>query len=206
LLRLGIFCHCRVLFRSGRELGSPARMRRVNSSLDFGQASLEHLDALYGFAMALTRNRTEAEDLVQETYLRAMRAFGQLMPDSNLKGWLFTILRNVWLNQLRHARNGPQLVELDAGQESPAHWLDRAASDPHLLLLQRVEREQVRAAIRRLPRNHREVIVLRDLEGFSYQEIAGILRCPAGTVMSRLGRARENLRALLRQWRAEAAP
>ena len=75
-------------------------------SASFSQAALEHLDALYGYAMTLTHNKTEAEDLVQETYLRAVRAFGQLMPDSNLKSWLFAIMRNVWLNQLRHARSG----------------------------------------------------------------------------------------------------
>src|ERR687885_484440 len=79
-------------------------------------ATLEHQDALYGFAMTLTRDRTEAEDLVQETYLRAVRAFGRLLPDSNLKGWMFAIMRNAWLNQLRHARSGPRFVEL-AGEE-----------------------------------------------------------------------------------------
>lgn len=183
--------------------GTVMRETRITST-DFGQAALEHLDALYGYALALTRNQAEAEDLAQETYLRAMRAFGQLAPDSNLKSWLFTILRNIWLNQLRHARSGPQFIELDAEEESCAQWLDRAASDPHAILLQKVEREQVRAVIERLPRNHREVIVLRDLEGFSYQQIADILQCPAGTVMSRLGRARERLRALLSQWRLEA--
>ena len=168
---------------------------------DFRQAALEHLDALYGFAMVLTRNRTEAEDLVQETYLRAARAFGRLVPDSNLKSWLFAIMRNVWLNQLRHEQSGPQFVEIDAEEESRWQWLDQTVSDPQTLLLQKVEREQVRAAIERLPVHYREVIVLRDLEGFSYQQIAAILQCPAGTVMSRLGRAREQLRVLLTQWK-----
>ncbi|HKX32292.1 MAG TPA: sigma-70 family RNA polymerase sigma factor [Blastocatellia bacterium] len=168
---------------------------------DFRQAALEHLDALYGFAMVLTRNRTEAEDLVQETYLRAARAFGRLVPDSNLKSWLFAIMRNVWLNQLRHEQSGPQFVEIDAEEESRWQWLDQTVSDPQTLLLQKVEREQVRAAIERLPVHYREVIVLRDLEGFTYQQIAAILQCPAGTVMSRLGRAREQLRVLLTQWK-----
>src|SRR2546422_1731612 len=155
---------------------------------DFRHAALEHLDALYGFAMTLTHDQTEAEDLVQETYLRAMRAFGQLMPDSNLKGWLFTILRNLWLNQLRHARSGPQFIELDAEAEgSHPQWLDSLANNPHRTLVRKVEREEVRAALAQLPRPYREVIVLRDLEGFSYRQIASILGCPAGTVMSRLG-------------------
>ena len=177
-----------------------------HSQAEFSQAALDHLDALYGFAMVLTHSRTEAEDLVQETYLRAARAFGRLLPDSNLKSWLFTIMRNIWLNQKRHAKLTGPVVELDA--ETEDHWQWTAAhpaNDPHAVLLQKVQREQLRAAIEKLPVHYREVIVLRDLEGFSYQQIATILECPAGTVMSRLGRAREQLRNWLSDWRAEAA-
>jgi RNA polymerase sigma-70 factor, ECF subfamily len=171
---------------------------------DFAQAALGHLDALFGYAMALTRDQTEAEDLVQETYLRAARAFGQLPPDSNLKGWLFTILHNVWRNQLRHALSGPQFVELDAeGDRLPLGG--DAGDGPHAALLRKAESADVRAAIERLPRPYREVVVLRDLEDFSYQQIAAILGCPAGTVMSRLARAREQLRQSLAQWRTAAA-
>jgi RNA polymerase sigma-70 factor (ECF subfamily) len=173
-------------------------------SASFSQAALEYLDALYGYAMTLTHNQTEAEDLVQETYLRAVRAFGQLMPDSNLKSWLFAIMRNVWLNQLRHARSGPQFVELDADDEDRSQWLKTDMDDPHVVYLRKVERQEVRAAIESLPHLHREVVVLRDIEGFSYQQIATILRCPAGTVMSRLGRAREKLRQLLGWWQIES--
>jgi RNA polymerase sigma-70 factor (ECF subfamily) len=176
------------------------------SQPDFRDAALEHLDALYGFAMTLTRDQSEAEDLVQETYLRAMRAFGQLLPDSNLKGWLFTILRNIWLNQLRQARRRPRLVELDEEEEiSPPQWLDRVAQDPHAVFLRKVTRAEVRAALEQLPGLYREVIVLRDIEGFSYRQIASIVGCPAGTVMSRLGRAREKLRLLLIEWQAAAS-
>jgi len=174
------------------------------SSSDFRQAALDHLDALYGFAMALTRNPVEAEDLVQETYLRATRAFGRLAPDSNLKGWLFAIMRNIRLNQLRSAGSRPEFVELDAENEHGWDWLDQGAADPYAILVRKVEREQLRSAIERLPDHYREVVVLRDIEGFSYQQIAGILQCPAGTVMSRLGRAREQLRQFLGVWRAEA--
>ena len=184
-------------------------MKKIaGQNTDFRQAALEHLDSLFGFAIALTRNQTEAEDLVQETYLRAMRAFGQLAPDSNLKSWLFTILRNVWRNQLRHARSGPQFVELDADGDYAEHakWLDTLAQNPQMLFQRKVEREEVRAAIERLPSHYREVVILRDIEGFSYQQIATILECPAGTVMSRLSRAREQLRLFLSDWRAMAAP
>ena len=176
-----------------------------DTNAEFSQEALRHLDALYGYAMALTRNPAEAEDLVQETYLRAARAFGSLLPDSNLKGWMFAILRNVWLNQLRHARGGPEFVELDTGEADRTHWLLRAADDPYKIFVRKAEREEVRAAIEQLPRHHREVVALRDIEGFSYQQIARILECPAGTVMSRLGRARAQLRHLLIEGRKGVA-
>jgi RNA polymerase sigma-70 factor (ECF subfamily) len=167
-------------------------------SSGFREAALEHLDALFGFAMVLTRNRMEAEDLVQETYLRATRAFGRLLPDTNLKAWLFAIMRNIRLNQLRAAGARPEFIAIDAEEE--ADLLDPATDDPYVILVREMERETVRSAIERLPDHYREVVVLRDLEGFSYQQIATMLQCPAGTVMSRLGRARKQLRALLRGW------
>jgi RNA polymerase sigma-70 factor, ECF subfamily len=172
----------------------------------FARSALEHVDALYGFAVVLTRNRTEAEDLVQETYLRAARAFGQLMPDSNLKSWLFAIMRNIYLNQVRHSRNGPSFVDLDADDAYLDRWIDPVGNDPYAIYLRKVEREEVRTAIESLPQPYREVVVLRDIEGFSYRQIANILGCPAGTVMSRLGRARGRLRVLLDQWRVMAKP
>jgi RNA polymerase sigma-70 factor (ECF subfamily) len=175
------------------------------STATFSQAALEHLDSLYGYALILTRDQTAAEDLVQETYLRAVRAFGQLTPNSNLKGWLFVIMRNAWLNQLRHNRSGPRFVELDDEELGFVHLNDRISEDPHVVYLRKLEREQIRAAISDLPELYREIIVLRDLEGFSYQEIATMLECPAGTVMSRLGRARAKLRRALASWQPRAA-
>lgn len=168
-------------------------------SKTFSQIAIEHIDALFGFAVALTRDQTEAEDLVQETYLRAVQAFGRLMPDSNLKAWLFIIMRNIWLNQVRHKRNGPRFVEFEPQQES-VNGNDPSANDPYFIFVTKLECEQVRKAIESLPLAHREVIVLRELEGFSYQQIAGILDCPAGTVMSRVARAREKLRRVIAGW------
>jgi len=176
-----------------------------NRNTTFSQATLEHVDALYGFAMTLTRNETEAEDLVQETCLLAVRAFGQLRPDSNLKGWLFVLMRNAWLNQIRRSRSGPRFVELDAGEPDRAPWFEDSYSDPHVQYVKKLEREEVRAAIDSLPRPYREIIVFRDIEGFSYKQIASILGCPTGTVMSRLGRAREKLRRLLAEWYSASA-
>ncbi len=167
-------------------------MAGLMSNTVFSQAALEHIDALYGYAMTLTRNANEAEDLVQETYVRAAGASNR--PDTNgIKSWLFVIMRNVWLNQVRHVNSGPRFVDLD-GNESVE------SNNPHVVYLRKLEREQVRKAIESLPDAYREIVVLRDIEGFTYQEIATVLHCPAGTVMSRLGRARGKLRTLLSSW------
>ena len=178
------------------------KRRQVKNSVFQGSA-LEHIHALYGFAVALTRDASEAEDLVQETYLRAVRAVPARDGDGNLKGWLFAIMRNIWLNQIRHSRSGPRFVELNDEQEGEQTWWGWRAYDPHVTLVAKMKQEEVRAAIESLPVRYREVVVLRDLEGFSYREIASILGCPAGTVMSRLGRARERLRSSLAPWSME---
>jgi RNA polymerase sigma-70 factor (ECF subfamily) len=170
----------------------------VNNAV-FGQAALAHIDALYGYAMTLTRNTAEAEDLVQETYLRATSAANQPQLDGNLKAWLFVIMRNAWLNQVRHDQSGPRFVELETNEQT-----DDSRGNPHVVYLRKLEREQVRAAIEKLPEAYREIVVLRDIEGFSYQEIAMVLDCPAGTVMSRLGRARAKLRASLLTWQSKS--
>jgi RNA polymerase sigma-70 factor, ECF subfamily len=157
---------------------------------------IEYIDGLYSYALALTRNRSDAEDLVQETYVRAIPAAKRLRTDSNVKGWLFTILRNIWLNQLRQPRHGLQVSETDI-DNYPADADQSDFRDPHSTLVRRTDQEQVRKAIEQLPEHFREVILLREYEDLSYQEIAGILNCPIGTVMSRLGRARSRLRTLL---------
>jgi len=155
-----------------------------------------YIDELYPYAMVLTRNPAEAEDLVQETYVRALKAMGSLRTDSNVKGWLFTILRNIWLNQLRRRRTGPEMMEMGV-DENLADIAVETRKDPHALYVSKTEQEQVRAAIEQLPVEFREVILLREYEELSYQEIARLLGCPTGTVMSRLGRARSKLRILL---------
>jgi RNA polymerase sigma-70 factor (ECF subfamily) len=164
-----------------------------------GQADaigVEYLDGLYSYALVLTRNHAEAEDLVQETYVRAMQAMRKLRADSNIKGWLFTVLRNIWFNQLRKRRNGPQMVEIEA-EDGVANSIVEPSKDSHDLYVSKIEAEQVRAPIQELPVDFREIILLREYEELSYLEIASVLDCPVGTVMSRLGRARAKLRALL---------
>jgi RNA polymerase sigma-70 factor, ECF subfamily len=169
-----------------REDGHP------QAAFDFG----EYLDGLYGYAFVLSRNKAEAEDLVQETCLRALRAMERLHADSNVKSWLFTILRNIWLNQLRQRRTMPEMVELDSDGRTTNDPPD-TSKDQHATYVSELESEQVRAAIEQLPTEFREIIILREYEELSYQEIAAVLDCPAGTVMSRLARARSKLRELL---------
>jgi RNA polymerase sigma-70 factor (ECF subfamily) len=155
-----------------------------------------YMDGLYAYAMVLSRNPTMAADLVQETYLRALKAKESLRPDSNVKSWLFTILRNIWLNQLRHERAGPKIAELDS-DESLADVSVATTEDPLDLYVRNLQRERVRAAIQKLPIEFREIIILRKYEELSYSEIANVLQCPMGTVMSRLARARSKLGDLL---------
>jgi len=164
----------------------------LQQKLDFG----EYLNGLYGYAMVLSRNTADAEDLVQETCLRALRGMDGLRSNESAKSWLFAILRNIWLNQLRHWRTAPELIELDANGNGPSEPTD-STQDPHAEYVSHVEREQVRAAIQQLPVEFREIIILREYEGLSYQDIAALLECPPGTVMSRLARARSRLRELL---------
>jgi RNA polymerase sigma-70 factor (ECF subfamily) len=148
----------------------------------------------------LARNRTEAEDLVQETYLRAVQAFDRLRPDSNLKSWLFTILRNVRLNQVRGGLSKSRVVEMDARGDGVREFEDKSSKDPLFLYLTEVKQADVRKAIEQLPAVYREVIVLREFEELSYEEIAQVLNCPCGTVMSCLNRARERLKEMLQHW------
>jgi RNA polymerase sigma-70 factor (ECF subfamily) len=167
-----------------------------NGAVQGASIGIEYLDELYSYAMVLTRNRVEAEDLVQDTYVRAIPAMERLRVGSNVKGWLFTILRNVWLNQLRKWRNGPQMVAIEVG-DGVANSIVEPSTNSHDLYVRKMETEQVRAAIQQLSGEHREITLLREYEELSYQEIAIVLDCPVGTVMSRLWRARTKLRALL---------
>ena len=156
----------------------------------------EYMNGLYGYAMVLTHNHAEAEDLVQETYVRAIPAMGRLRPESNIKAWLFKILRNIWLNQLRKRRSDPPIVPADEESNSLDNLVN-PGKNSYEIYAGKVERRRVRAAIEALPMESREIILLREFEELSYQEIASLLGCPQGTVMSRLARARSKLRTLL---------
>jgi RNA polymerase sigma-70 factor (ECF subfamily) len=159
----------------------------MNAALSF------YMDGLYGYAMVLTRNATVAADLVQETYVRAMDSMGRLREDSDTKAWLYRILRSIRLNQVRQQRTRSRLI----ADENTADLVMEAAKDPHALHVSKLGVEQVREAIMRLPLEFREIILLREYGELSYQEIATLLDCSPGTVMSRMATARSKLRTLL---------
>lgn len=164
-------------------------MRGAEQEQAFRQAAVACLDGLYGFALSLCRDATLAEDLVQETYLRALRARRKAEPGSGLRSWLFTILHNVWRNELRRRHPEAPGPELDA--------LEAPGPDPQLLVDRRQSAGVLLDAIQSLPAPFRQALLLRCVEGFSYAEMAEIVGCPAGTIMSRLARARALLRRSL---------
>ena len=162
---------------------------------DVRDEMLRCLDGLYGYAMTLTHDPTEAEDLVQDTYMQSTLHCERLRPGSNVKAWMFTIMRNRWLKKVRHAKCGPEFVALD--DTAAERWMVDSDQDPGRLYERIWEREEIRAALKQLPVGQREIILLRDIEGFSYKEMAEMLACPLGTIMSRLARARDRFRTLL---------
>jgi len=166
---------------------------------------LSHLDAIYGAAFRMTKNREDAEDIVQETYLKAVRSLHRYREESGCKAWLFKILTNVYIDFYRKRKQVPDVVEFDEegatgiyqkilstfpgeSETGPLHSPDGLDG-----FLHRFMADEVKSAIDSLPEIFRELIVLRDLEGFTYQECADILEIPIGTVMSRLHRARKSL-------------
>jgi RNA polymerase sigma-70 factor (ECF subfamily) len=166
---------------------------------EFERTALVHLDSLFAVALRLTRNRAEAEDVVQEACLRAFRHFDRFDPGTNCRAWLLTIMRNVFLNRRRAAgREQPEadLATLDGGDDAgPAHAPPLESPDDRLF--RSVLHGDVDRALGTLPLAFREAVVLADLEGLSYREIADVIGCPIGTVMSRLARGRRLLRRAL---------
>ena len=174
-------------------------VRSGDRGREFEETALVHLDVLYRSALRFTHNRAEAEDLVQETCLRAFRGFHRFNPGTNCRAWLLTILRNEFLKRLKRA--GHEVLDSDPGdhQKDATSITDdgRTGGHPEEELLQAVLHGDVDRALKALPLVNREVVVLADLEGCSYKEIAQIVDCPIGTVMSRLSRGRAQLRQLL---------
>ncbi|HML01550.1 MAG TPA: sigma-70 family RNA polymerase sigma factor [Acidimicrobiales bacterium] len=169
----------------------------------FSELAMEHMPALYTAALRMTRNPADAEDLVQETFLKAYRSFDRFEEGTNLRAWLYRILTNTFINSYRAAKRRPEkadvedvedlylyrrLADLDGG------GLGRSAEE---LVLEGITDDEVKAAIESLPENFRIAVLLADVEGFSYKEIAEITDVPIGTVMSRIHRGRRALQKAL---------
>jgi RNA polymerase sigma-70 factor (ECF subfamily) len=173
--------------------------RRGNPPPDadaFAAAALDQLDALYGSAVRLTRNADSAQDLVQDTYLKALRARDRFEPGTNLKAWLFTILHNTWRNRRRDEARAKVETNSDIVDLAAEGDLDPVAAPgetPETLLLKASMDVDLRAALDALPEAFREAVWLRDVDELSYLEIAGVLQVPIGTVMSRISRGRTQL-------------
>jgi len=169
----------------------------------FERDVLPLLPSLYGAALRMTRNPADAEDLVQETYLRAFRGFAGFQEGTNLKAWLYRILTNSYINTYRKKQREPQIVE---SPDDADDWFlfDRLGSrnvegSAEQEVLDRIPDADVKAALESLPENFRMPVLLADVEGFSYKEIAEIMDTPIGTVMSRLHRGRKALEKALWQ-------
>jgi RNA polymerase sigma-70 factor (ECF subfamily) len=167
----------------------------------FEKEALEHLDVLYGTALRMTTNVDEAEDLVQDTYLRALRFHKKYQPGTNLKAWLFRMMVNLFINRYRRARRGREIHEgierYDVVERIvPTEQLAKAGN-PEEYFFERLFSDDVVLAINGLPHDFKMVVLLADVNDFSYAQISEILGIPVGTVMSRLHRGRKLLRAAL---------
>jgi RNA polymerase sigma-70 factor (ECF subfamily) len=164
------------------------------SSAEFEELAMPLFDSLYNFARWLVHNQNDAEDLVQETYLKALRSFASFQHGTNFRAWMFRILKNTFLSSCSQLERR-MTVAMDS--EEDGHELPVDTETPETILMSRSNSEWVQRAIYNLPVHYRETLLLCEVEEMSYQEIAGILSIPTGTVMSRLARARQAVRESL---------
>ena len=176
---------------------------------DFVDQAMEHMPSLYAAAVRMTRNRADAEDLVQETYLRAYRGFGGFQEGTNLRAWLFRILTNTFINSYRAKQRRPQEADVEDVEDLflyhrlPAVEEATRSRSAEIDVLERITDSEVKAAIDDLPEQFRLPVYLADVEGFAYKEIAEMLDIPIGTVMSRLHRGRKGLEKRLHDYVVE---
>jgi RNA polymerase sigma-70 factor (ECF subfamily) len=175
----------------------------VADQAQFAELAMPYMHGLYTAALRMTRNPSDAEDLVQETYLRAFRGFGGFQEGTNLKAWLYKILTNTYINIYRAKKRRPEQEALDDLEDFSLYrrlgGLEAVDADrgPEAEVLDAIPEESVKQALEDLPENFRMAVLLADVEGFSYKEIAEIMDVPIGTVMSRLHRGRKQLQRRL---------
>src|SRR5690242_15769294 len=172
---------------------------------EFERQALAHLDALYGAAYRLTRNPRDAEDLVQDSLLRAYRFWDSFQQDSNCKAWLLRIVTNTFINEYQRKKRSREVLDAATAEQSATDGVlvQASANDkqsPQQVLLQHSVSDDVQRALDSLPDDFRTAVILCDMQGLSYKEIAEIMECPVGTVMSRLFRGRKLLAAALRDF------
>jgi RNA polymerase sigma-70 factor, ECF subfamily len=170
---------------------SPAARSESGADDEFAREALSHVDSLYGTALRLTRRPADADDLVQDTYLKAFRSSAQFQRGTNMKAWLFTILHNTFRNMRRHDGRNPIEVDSEYVEQAPA--LSPNEYSPEELLTRATLDVDLQAALDGLPDAFRQAVWLRDVEELTYAEIAGVLGVPIGTVMSRISRGRRAL-------------
>lgn len=173
----------------------------------FEAEALVYLDQLYSAALQLTRKPQDAEDLVQETYLKAFASFHQYKQGTNIKAWLYRILHNTFISNYRKAQRRPQEAdgaEIEDWQEfKSSQHQSVGLESAEVQALELLPNDEIGQALAQLPEDRRQAVYLADIEGFSYQEIAQIMGTPIGTVMSRLNRGRKQLRGILREYAAD---
>lgn len=181
---------------------SPVSPEDLRKQEEFNTEMLPHLDALYNFALRLSNDPDDAEDLVQDTIVKAYRFFGNYERGTNAKAWLFRILKNSYINNYRKISKQPYKVDYD---EISSYYetvrSDRSdTTDMEQIMYRELLDDEVTAALNRLPEDFRTVVLLCDIEGFTYEEIANMLDVPIGTIRSRLHRGRNLLRASLTEY------
>jgi RNA polymerase sigma-70 factor (ECF subfamily) len=178
-------------------------MAEPAASTSFAEEALTHLDTLYRGALRLTRDPDQAQDLVQEAYLRALRYQHSYQPGTNMKAWLFAIMRNLFWDRFKGSRKDDVSLD-DTGDFVLYDKLRDEGAKPESDVLDKMAASEVVAAVEQLPALHREVVLLVDVEGFSYKDAAEALDVPIGTVMSRLHRARQQLQKSLYDYAVES--
>ena len=175
----------------------------------FEEEAIPHLDAVYRFALRLTASPDQAEDLVQETFLRAYKSWGQYTKGTAAKSWLFTICRNVFLRRRERSQRHDQVVAESAGREGPGPnpvnpvWVSVLGVDPEGDFFESIVDDRIVEAIEALPEEYRTAVVLSDMEGLPYADIASLMDVPIGTVKSRLFRGRRQLQKALYDYAVE---
>lgn len=176
--------------------------QEIKKQDDFNEEIIPHLDALYNFALRLTSDPNEAEDLVQDTVVKAYRFFSSYEKGTNAKAWLFRILKNSYINNYRKKSKKPQQVDYD--EVSTFYETVRAertdTSDLEDKMYRELMDDDITGALEQLPEDFRTVVLLCDVEGFTYEEIANMLDVPIGTIRSRLHRGRNLLKAQLMEY------